>query len=188
MEGRGVVLAEANYSTMRNPIPSATPLGDDFVYSLSRAIREYRFERSADGGLIVAPNHTDGGRRSGEAYYQLRQWMERTGAGGQVFDSSAGFCLPDRSLVAADAAWLSSARIASLAPEQRSGYWQVAPDVAIEVSSPSDRWSDVCAKIDAYVANGSAYAIAIDGTTGATYERGTPPPGLSISAEAIASM
>jgi len=171
---------------MSNAIASATPLGDDFVYALSRAIPEYRFERSADGGLIVAPNHTEGGRKSGEAYYQLRQWMERTGAGGQVFDSSAGFRLRDRSLVAADAAWLSNARIAALSPKQRSGYWHVAPDVAIEVSSPSDTWSDVCAKVDAYVANGSTYAIAIDGRTRATYERGTPPPGLSISAEAIA--
>jgi Uma2 family endonuclease len=178
---------EAKILCMRNAIASATPLGDDFVYALSRAIPEYRFERSADGGLIVAPNHTEGGRQSGEAYYQLRQWMERTGAGGQVFDSSAGFRLPDGSLVAANAAWLSSARIASLATEHRSGYWHVAPDVAIAVSSPSDRWSDATAKIDAYAENGTTYAIAIDGTNGATYERGTPPPGLALTVDAIVS-
>lgn len=173
---------------MRSAIASATPLGDDFVYSLSRAIPEYRFERSADGELIVAPNHTAGRRQSGEAYYQLRQWMERTSAGGHVFNSSAGFRLPDRSLLAADAAWLSSARIASLTAEQRSGYWQTAPEVAIEVSSPSDAWGDVCAKIDAYCANGSTYAIAIDGQTGATYECGAPPPGLRIDPDEIVSI
>jgi Uma2 family endonuclease len=170
---------------MRVAIGSAAPLGDDFIFGLSRALPEYLFERSADGALVVAPNHTDGGRQSGEAYFQLRRWMETTIAGGVAFDSSAGFRLPDSSLVAADAAWLSDARIATLSAPARSGYWRVAPEVAVEVSSPSDRWDDVCAKIDGYVRNGSRYAIAIDGQTGATYERGVAPPGLVLDARAI---
>jgi Uma2 family endonuclease len=172
---------------MRTAIDSAAPLGDDFVYALSRAIPEYAFERSAGGGLIVAPNHTAGGRKSGEAYYQVRRWVETTGAGGEVFDSSAGFRLPNSALVAADAAWLSSERVASLTPQQRTGYWHVCPEVAIEVASPSDRWSDVCGKIDAYIDNGARYAIAIDPESGKTYERGASPASLYLDTEAIAN-
>jgi len=173
---------------MRTAIGSATPLGDDFIFALSRAIPEYAFERSAGGGLVVAPNHTDGGRKSGEAYFQLRRWMETTNAAGIAFDSSAGFRLPDKSLVAADAAWLSDASVAALSEEERSGYWRVSPEVAVEVSSPSDRWEDVCAKIDAYLANGSRFAIAIDGVSAATYERGNAPAGLEFDAKAISGV
>ena len=173
---------------MRTAIGSATPLEDDFILALSHAIPEYAFERRADGALVVAPNHTDGGRKSGEAYFQVRRWMEATNAGGIAFDSSAGFRLPDKSLVAADAAWLSDATIAALTQAERSGYWRVSPEVAVEVSSPSDRWEDVCAKIDAYVANGSRFAIAFDGFTGARYERGDAPVGLVFDAAAISGI
>lgn len=172
---------------MSATIASPTPLSDEFIYALSRAIPEYSFERNASGGLVVAPNHTEGGRKSGEAYYQLRRWVESTGIGGQVFDATSGFRLPDSSLVAPDAAWLSEERIAALTESERTGFWHVCPDVAIEVASASDRWPEVCAKIDAFVRNGTGYAIAIDPRTGDVYERGTPPGGLGLEAKAIAS-
>ena len=59
------------------------------------------------------------------------------------------------------------------------------PDVAIEVASASDRWLDVVVKIDAYVANGAGYAVAVDPTTRERYERGTPPAGLTLDFDAI---
>jgi Uma2 family endonuclease len=172
---------------MRAAIAGSTPIDDDFVFSLSRAIPDYAFERDAAGRLIVAPNHTDGGRKSGEAYYQLRRWADAYRAGSQTFDASTGFRLPDSSLVSPDAAWLSTERISALPPSARVGYWQVAPEIAIEVASPSDTWRDVRAKIDAYHANGTVYAIAIDPATGEFYARGNPPAELILDIAAIAN-
>ena len=90
--------------------PSGT-ISDDFIYALSQAIPEYSFERDENGSLIVAPNHTDGGAKSGEPYYHLRRWQERTRSGGRAFDASSGFLLPTSALRAPDASWISEERL-----------------------------------------------------------------------------
>jgi hypothetical protein len=47
-----------------------TPLilvDDDDLLHVSQEHRAYRFEREADRTIIVSPNYTKGGRKSGEA-------------------------------------------------------------------------------------------------------------------------
>jgi Uma2 family endonuclease len=168
-------------------IVTAGPTTDDFLYELSRAIPEYGFERDEDGQLIVSPNHTDAGAKSGEAYYQIRRWQDETGIGGRAFDSSAGFRLLTGALRAPDAAWISDERMSALTDDQRSRFWQVCPDVAVEVASPSDAWSQIKAKIEHYLAAGARYAAAIDPRTGDVYELGLAPDRLSLDFSKIAT-
>ncbi|MGH7728002.1 MAG: Uma2 family endonuclease [Vulcanimicrobiaceae bacterium] len=153
-------------------VAAGRPLSDEFVFEISQAIPEYAFEREPSGELTVAPNHTDGGAKSG--------------AGGRVFDSSAGFSLSTAGLRAPDASWLSPERLSALTPAQRTGYWRACPSVAIEVRSPSEPWAAACRKIDEYAAAGADYAIAIDPAAGITYERGNAPAGLALDVAAIA--
>ena len=42
------------------------------------------------------------------------------------------------------------------------GYWPGAPDLAFEVVSPNDRYSDVRAKVDEYLAAGTPMMVLID--------------------------
>jgi Uma2 family endonuclease len=167
-------------------IATPGPTTDDFVYELSRAIPEYGFERDEDGQLIVSPNHTDAGAKSGEAYYQIRRWQDETGIGGRAFDSSAGFRLSTGALRAPDAAWISEERMSALTVEHRSRFWQVCPDVAIEVASLSDTWSEVKEKVERYLAAGARYAAAIDPQTGDVYELGVVPDRLQLDFRSIA--
>lgn len=85
-----------------------------------------------------------------------------------------------------NASWISQARIDALAPEARDGFWQICPDVVIEVASDSDYWNDLVAKIDMYARQGASYAIAVDPKQRRVYERGEAPPGLRFDVGAIA--
>lgn len=42
------------------------------------------------------------------------------------------------------------------------GYWPGAPDLAVEVVSPNDRYSEVSAKVDEYLAAGTSMVVLVD--------------------------
>ncbi len=144
----------------------------------------YQFEREEDGTLTVSPTFTNGGARSGEAYFQLR--LHANSAGGRAFDSNTGFAIgPHGAIKSPDAAWVSRARIDALNETELAGFWPLCPDVAIEVASASDAFDDVIAKLELYVRHGAAYAVAIDPRTRGVVERGRSPDGLSLDFDAI---
>lgn len=157
-------------------------ISDDDLVRLSEENPGWQLERDDTGALLVSPpTSTQGGAKSGEAFGQLRDHAKR--AGGKAFDAATGFKTPRGGVVSPDASWVSAERIARFHDDK--GFWQMMPDVVIEIASKSDRWSRVSAKIDKYVADGAGYALAIDPETRETYERGTPPPGLVLDIAAI---
>jgi alanine-glyoxylate transaminase/serine-glyoxylate transaminase/serine-pyruvate transaminase len=85
------------------------PVTDEELLRLSERNPGYQFERTADGRLVVSPTGSKSGWRSLKVAYQLERWNERTGLG-VVFDSSAGFHLPDGSLLSPDASWVARER------------------------------------------------------------------------------
>jgi len=144
----------------------------------------YQFEREEDGTLTVSPTFTRGGGQSGRAYYQLQTYAMH--AGGEAFDSNAGFAIgPHRAIKSPDASWVSQSRIDSLNEIEVAGFWPLSPDVAIEVKSVSDDFRDTVAKIEFYMRHGSQYTVAIDPFTREVVERGEAPEGLSLDFDAI---
>jgi len=73
---------------------------------------------------------------------------------GPVFAAETGFTLarnPD-TVLAPDAAFLRAGRVpAGASPE---GFWEVAPDLVVEVDSPGDSLREVDAKVAAYLRHG----------------------------------
>jgi Uma2 family endonuclease len=119
-------------------------------------------ERDSTGELIVmSPNFTEGGGLEGEVGRHLGNWAEADGRG-KYFGSSSGFTLPDTSLRAAGAAWVSWVRWHALTPEQRGKFARICPDFVIEVRSATDRLSSVREKMEVWIANGAELAWLID--------------------------
>jgi Uma2 family endonuclease len=137
------------------------PVTDEELLQLSRRNPGYRFERSAEGRLIVTPAGGESGRRSLEVAGQLRDW-NRSAQLGIVFDSSTGFRLPDGSLLSPDASWVRRDRWEALTREEREGFVPLCPDAAFEVRSPSDMLADPREKVQSYLANGARVAVLID--------------------------
>lgn len=134
---------------------------DEEIAELSRRNPGYRFERTAQGELLVTPTGGEAGRRSGEVFAQLHAWNRLTRRG-VVFDSSTGFRLPDGSLFAPDASWVELARWEALGRSDREGFPPLCPDAVFEIASPSDRMDDLREKATTYIANGARIAVLID--------------------------
>ena len=105
------------------------------------------------------------GARTGtlEAYlaHVLYGWAEREGQG-TAFGPSAGFRLPNTSVLAPDGAWVSNKRWHALSREQQEGFAPCCPEFVIELRSPTDRAKDIEAKMGLWMQAGAKLAWLID--------------------------
>ena len=137
-------------------------ISDAEIEQLSSRNPELCFERSADGDLIVTPPAgSESGRRNALITAMLFLWNEAEG-NGVVFDSSAGFRLPDTSLLSPDASWIQRSRWERLTLEEREAFAPICPDVVLELMSPSDRGARARERILAFRKNGAAIAVLVD--------------------------
>jgi len=121
--------------------------------------REAVLELDADGHLItMTPTGSETSGRNSELLYQL-QCFARSNGDWKVFESSAGFRLPDGSVFSPDASLLRLQRWQALSAQERSGFAPLCPDLVVELASPSDQGPRGVAalrrKMAAYQANGA---------------------------------
>lgn len=113
-----------------------------------------------DGELIeVAPASSRPSRVGGRFYAQFVRQLEDKGLG-WAYPADAGFILfDDRSTVRSpDAAFVSKVRL----PDEPKGFVPVAPDLAVEVLSPSDRMADALSKVAMYLDAGVSLVWLVD--------------------------
>ena len=160
------------------------PVTDDEIVRLSERNAGWRFEREADGALVVSPpTGSDGDARNAQLTYQLVAYAKR--CGGIAFGSSAGFTLPDRSMRSPDGAWIATERWTALTAQQRAGFAPIVPDVWIELRSQSDTVAELRAKLASIRALGAAYVVLIDPYERRVWADGTPPHGFELDADTI---
>ncbi|MGB2924901.1 MAG: Uma2 family endonuclease [Limnothrix sp.] len=140
-------------------------LSDEQFFQLCQQNKNYRFERNAQGDLVIMP--PTGGETSNrniDLSYQLQAWNRRTKLG-VAFDSSGGFILPNGANKSPDASWIPLARWEALTPEQRTRFLPLCPDFAVELLSPTDQLSRTQAKMQEYMDNGARLGWLIDRKT-----------------------
>jgi Uma2 family endonuclease len=138
------------------------PMTDDELMRFCAANETMRIERDANGELIVmSPTGTDGGGMELDVATELAVWA-RQDDHGRVYGASAGFTLPDTSVRAADAAWVSWLKLNALTPDQRKGFAALCPEFIIEVRSDSDSLPELRTKMEMWIANGAELAWLVD--------------------------
>lgn len=136
-------------------------LTDDAFYALCRANPEVKFERTAQGKLIVMPpTGGETGDRNRRLTQRLGNWTDEDGTG-IAFDSSTMFGLPNGAYRSPDAAWILLERWEALTPEEREAF-PPCPDFIIELRSVSDSLSSVQNKMQEYMDNGARLGWLID--------------------------
>jgi Uma2 family endonuclease len=126
---------------------------------------ELRLERNAQGELVImAPTGSESGRQNLSLSAQLWYWNQQSKQG-VVFDSSAGFTLPNGAIRSPDTAWISQARWEAITPEQRRRFAPICPDFVLELKSPSDDLGPLQKKLMEYMENGTQLAWLIDPET-----------------------
>lgn len=145
-----------------NPKALDLPVSDEQFEMLCRDDRHVQLERTKEGAIRVNP--PAGGWTSNanaEIIYELRSWWERHKRG-RVFDSNAGFRLPDGSILSPDACYISAERLKQLPKGALRGFPKVCPDFVIELLSQSDSRDRLEAKMKDWMVNGAQLGWLID--------------------------
>jgi Uma2 family endonuclease len=141
-------------------------VSDEDFWRLCQENPDLRLERNVQGELIVMPPAApDGSQRNMSLSAQLWNWNQQTNLG-VVFDSSAGFTLPDGAIRGPDASWMIAERWARIPSEERLKFSHVCPDFVAELRSTSDRMKELREKMEEYLAHGARLGWLIDPING----------------------
>lgn len=135
-------------------------IDDDELVQLAERYDPLRFERFADGTLLVTPlSGWQGGGRDAEIIAQVRNWV-RGGRYGFCMGGTGTVKLPDGSAFMPDATYISRERWE--VTDKGRTFAETSPDAAFEVLSKSDRPRSTMKKVLAYLQNGVRLVVLID--------------------------
>jgi Uma2 family endonuclease len=124
---------------------------EDEFFHFCQVNRDLRIERSPKGEIIVmSPAGGYSSFHNAKVVSQLDAWATKDGTG-MVFDSSAGFRLPNGAMRSPDAAWVKLSRLKKLSRREKEQFIPLCPDFVIEIASPSDKISNLREKMTEYV-------------------------------------
>ncbi len=124
--------------------------------------KDLRIERNSNLEIIImSPVTSMDSHYCAEIVAQLRNW-NRIKNQGIVFDSSAGFTLPDRSVLSPDASWVSLNTWNALSENDKNKFAPICPEFVIEVRSKSDQLEHQKEKMKIWIRNGAQLAWLID--------------------------
>jgi Uma2 family endonuclease len=137
-------------------------LTDEQYFQLCENNRDYRFECTAEGELLIMPpTGSDTGNRNIELAYQLQAWSRQNNLG-KAFDSSTGFILPNGAKRSPDASWVKIERWNALTPEQQESFAPICPDFVVELRSRTDSLKELQDKMQEYIDSGASLGWLID--------------------------
>ena len=137
-------------------------LTDDQFFQLCQNNRDFRFERTAKGELIVmAPTGSDTGNCNFDVAVEVGIWNKQTKLG-KGFDSSSGFKLPNGAERSPDVSWIKQERWDALTPEEQKKFAPICPDFVVEIRSASDTLKDLQEKMQEYIDNGARLGWLLD--------------------------
>jgi Uma2 family endonuclease len=141
---------------------SVIEMTDEQFFELCQNNRDLRFERNANGDLIIMPpTGGETGNRNGRVNQQLFNWTDVDGTG-IAFDSSTCFKLPNGADRSPDASWIKLERWDALSDEEKQKFPPICPDFVIELLSPSDSLKTTQEKMKEYIDNGVRLGILIN--------------------------
>jgi Uma2 family endonuclease len=142
--------------------PLLRKLSDDDFFEFCQANRDWRFERTREGEVIIMPpTGGETGGRNFELTGEFRSWVKRDGTG-KGFDSSTGFKLPNGADRSPDVAWVKLERWHALTDEQRRKFPPLCPDFVVELRSATDSLDKLKDKMQEYLDNGAQLGWLID--------------------------
>ena len=143
-------------------LTASKAMPDEQFYQFCLSNPELRIERSALGEItIMPPAFSDTGNRNLKISQQVANWADSDGPG-EVFDSSAGFTLPNGATRSPDTSWILAARWNALTDEQKDSFAPIVPDFVIELRSASDTMKSLQEKMQEYIENGVRLGLLIE--------------------------
>ena len=136
---------------------------DSEFYEFCQRNKDFRFEMTAEGELIIMPPTTlETSRKNNKITFKLTAWAEKDKTG-EVFESDGMFTLPNGAKRAPVAFWIKKEKYFALSEAEREeGFAQIVPDFVIELRSKSDNLQKLQNKMTEYIENGVSLGWLID--------------------------
>ena len=135
--------------------PYLSRMSDEF-FNFCQSNRKWRIERNAEHDiLIMAPTFTLTSRRNARLIGQLYAWWEEHQEKGEIFDSNAGFTLPNEAARSPDASWVSPESWNGLTTAQQEKFAPICPEFVVELRSKTDSLKILLAKMEESRQNGA---------------------------------
>jgi Uma2 family endonuclease len=152
----------ATTTTLPSTLKLKIDLTDEQFFQMCQKNRDYRFERTASGELLIMPpTGSDTGNRNFDMVVELGIWNKQTKLG-KGFDSSTGFTLPNGAERSPDVSWVKIERWNALTPEQQEKFAPICPDFVVELRSRTDSLKELQEKMQEYIENGAQLGWLID--------------------------
>jgi Uma2 family endonuclease len=153
---------QALETTTTSTLELKIDLTDEQFWQLCQNNRDYQFECTASGELLIMPpTGGETGNSNIEIAYQVQGWSRQNNLG-KAFDSSTGFKLPNGAKRSPDASWVKIERWNALTPEEREKFPPICPDFVLELRSRTDSLAELQGKMQEYIQNGAALGWLID--------------------------
>lgn len=137
-------------------------LSDEEFFHFCQDNNHLRIERDHTGKInIMSPTGSKSGNRNFNLSLKLGVWNQQHQKG-YLFDSSAGFTLPNSATRSPDVSFVLKEKWEALSEEQQERFAPVCPDFVIELRSKNDQIKDLQAKMEEYIGNGAAFGWLID--------------------------
>ncbi len=137
-------------------------LSDDEFFHFCQDNDHLRIERDPTGKIIImSPTGSKSGNRNVNLSYEVTSWNKQTKKG-YIFDSSAGFTLPNGATRSPDVSFVLKDKWEALSEEEQEKFAPVCPDFVIELRSKNDPVKALQAKMEEYIDNGAAFGWLID--------------------------
>jgi Uma2 family endonuclease len=149
-------------------VPAVPPSDEEFM-AFSRANKPYRFEKNANGEIVMmTPAGRQGDSRELDLGMELRSWARQDGRG-EGNGSNAGWNLPDGSTKSPDASWTSNEQLRKFTATEHEKFLPICPEFIAEMRSQSDPIGPLKEKMELWMANGAQLGWLIDPYTAMVY-------------------
>jgi Uma2 family endonuclease len=155
-------LLPVDATTVARSLVLDPPLTDAELEALCRENDNVQIERTREG--VIHMNPPAGGFTSNgnvEIIRQLGNWLA-THERGRVFDSNAGFYLPDGSMLSPDTAYVLPEALEGIKDTEFAGFPRLCPDFVIELLSATDSLARTQQKMQRWMENGAKLGWLID--------------------------
>lgn len=137
-------------------------LSDEEFFHFCRDNDDLRIERDANGKIVImAPTGSLSGNRNANLLTDFVIWSRKYKKG-YIFDSSAGFTLPNGATRSPDVSFVLKDRWQALSQDEQEVFAPVCPDFVLELRSRNDSLKELQSKMKEYLANGTTFGWLID--------------------------
>ncbi len=144
-------------------------MNDEDFFEFCTLNKDWQVERSKEGQiLIMPPTLIETSFDNSELVRQLANWNFKNKSG-RVSESNGGYILPDTSVKAPDAAWISNERFAQRYNADKKTFPYVCPEFIIELMSDSNTLKSSSKRMEDWIENGCLMAWLINPKTEKVY-------------------